>query len=73
MSCGKLGSLPSISRSQQGLILSKYDYFYYIFETAGPFATKLDLIVQHHKPECPVGKLGHCIQGEGHSESLECK
>ena len=28
----------------------KYDYFYYIFQTAGPFATKRDLIVQHYKP-----------------------
>ena len=56
MPCGKLGSLSSMSRSQRGLICSKYDYFYYIFLTTGPFATKRDLIVQHHKPECPVGE-----------------
>ena len=28
--------------------------FYCVSETAGPFATKLGLIVQHHKPECHV-------------------
>ena len=26
-------------------------------QTAGRFATKLGLIVQHFKPECPVGKM----------------
>ena len=41
---------------------SKYDYFYYTFQTAGPFVTKLSLIVQHHKPECSVEKLGYCLQ-----------
>ena len=33
-----------------------------------PFATRLGLIVQHHKRECPVEKLDYCIQGQGHSE-----
>ena len=28
--------------------------------SGGPFATALGLIV-HHKPECPVQKLGYCI------------
>ena len=49
----------------------KYDYFYYIFQTAGPFATKRDLIVQHYKPECPAAKLGYCVQGQGHNEGLK--
>ena len=31
----------------------QYDCFW-IFQTAGLFATKLGLIVQHHKPQCPV-------------------
>ena len=31
VSCGKIGSLSSKSRSQQRLIQSKYDYFSYIF------------------------------------------
>ena len=34
----------------EGLYDQKHDYFYYIFQTAGPFATKLGLIVQHYKP-----------------------
>ena len=42
--------------------------FYYIFQTAGPFAIKLGLVVQHHMPEHPAEKLDHCIQCQGHSE-----
>ena len=40
--------------------------------TAGPFATKSGLIVQHHKSECPVEKWDYCIQGQGHSEGSKC-
>ena len=29
-----------------------------VFQTAGPVATKLGLIVQHYKPECPAEKIG---------------
>ena len=36
--------------------------------TAGLFATKLDLIVQHQKLECPLEKLDSCVQGQGHSK-----
>ena len=50
----------------------KKDYFYDIFEIAGPFATKLDLIVEHHMPECPVEKWDYCIQDQGHSEGSKC-
>ena len=50
----KNGSLSSKLRSERGLVKSKDDYFYYIFETTRPFATKLSVIVQYHKPECPV-------------------
>ena len=46
----------------------KFDYFYYIFQTAGPFAIKLSLVVQHYKPEWAVVKLGYRVQGQGHSE-----
>ena len=42
--------------------------FYYIFQTAGPFATKLGVVVQHYKLECPAEKLDYCVQGQGHSE-----
>ena len=31
------------------------------------------LIVQHHKPECPVEKWDYCIQGQGHSEGSNCQ
>ena len=44
------------------------DYFYYVFQTASPVATKLGLLVQHHKPECPAEKLDYCAQGQGHTE-----
>ena len=36
--------------------------------TAGPFATKLSLIVQHHKLQCPAGKWDYFVQGQGHNE-----
>ena len=39
LSCKKIGLLFARSRSQQGLIGSNYDSFYYIFWTADPFAT----------------------------------
>ena len=48
----------------------KYDYFHYIFQTAGPFATKLGLILQYYKPYCPAEKMDYCVQGQGHSEDL---
>ena len=37
------------------------------------FASKLGLIVQHHKPECPVEKWDYCVQGQVHSKGLECQ
>ena len=51
-------SLSSRSRSWRGLIWSKYDSFYSIFWTADSSATKFDLMIHHHKPECPVKKIG---------------
>ena len=59
------------SRSQQELIWSKYDIFYYIFWTADPFATKLGLIVLHLKPECLMMKLDCCVQD--HSKISKCQ
>ena len=72
VSCRKVGSLSSMSRSQQGFIWSKYDYFYYIFWAAGQFATKLCLIILHHKAECSVEKLDHCALCQGPSEVSKC-
>ena len=43
---------------QWGLIWSKYDSFCYIFWTVDFLATKLGLMICHHKPECPVEKTG---------------
>ena len=44
-----------------------------VFQTAGPVATKLGLIVQHYKPECPAEKLDYCAQDQGHTEGKECQ
>ena len=45
------------SRSQWGLIWSKYDSFYNIFWTVDSLATKLCLMIHHHKPEYPMKKI----------------
>ena len=50
--------LSSRSRSQRGLIWSKYEPFYYIFWTVDSLATKLCPMIHYHKPECPVKKIG---------------
>ena len=52
-----IGLLFSRSRSQQGLIWSKYDSLHYIFWTADPFATKLCLMVHYHKPRVSYGEI----------------
>ena len=78
VSCGNLllllllSSTSSRSRSQRGFIWSKYDSFYYIFWTIDSLATKLDLMIHNHKPECLVKKLDYCIQDQGHSERSKC-
>ena len=61
------------SKSLQELIWSKYDNFYCIFWNAYPFATKLGLIVQYHKPECFMEKLDCCVQGQGHRKISKCQ
>ena len=61
VSCKKIRFLFSRSRSQQGLVWSKYDSFYYIFLIADPCATKLGFIVHYHKPECLTKKLDCCV------------
>ena len=53
--------------------ISKYDYFCCIFKTTGQFATKLGLIVQHHKLKCPVKKRDYYGQGQGHNRGLKCQ
>ena len=63
----------SMSRSQQGLIESNFDYLRCTFQTADWFATKFGLTVWHHKQECPVEKLDYCIQGQGPSKGSKCQ
>ena len=60
--------LSSRPRSQQWLIWWKYGSFYNIIWTVDSLATKLGLMIHHQKPECPMTKIGYCIQGQGHSE-----
>ena len=62
--------LSSRSRSQRGLILSKYYSDYYIFWTADSLATRHGLMIGHHRPERLVEKLDYCSQG--HSEGSKC-
>ena len=64
----KIGHYLQCQGHSQNLCIQNKTYFYYIFQTAGPFATKLGVVVQHYKPECPVEKLDYCVQGQGHSE-----
>ena len=71
--CRMICLLFSRSRSQQGLIWSKYDSFYHVFWIANSFATKLGLIVHYHKPECLMKKLECCVQGQGHGKISECQ
>ena len=66
--------LSSRSRSQRGLILSKYYSDYYIFWTADLLATRRGLMIGYHRPERLVKtKMNYCIQGQGHSEGSKCR
>ena len=48
--------LSSRSRSQRGLVWSKYDSFYFNFVTADSLASRLGLIIYHRKTKCLVKK-----------------
>ena len=69
----KIRLLFSRSRSQQGLVLTKYDSFYFIFWIADPFAIKLGLMARYHKPEYHMKKLDYCVQGQGHGKIEKCQ
>ena len=73
VSCKSVGLLFSSSRSQQRLMWSDYDSFYYIFGTADPSATRLGSIVHYHKPECLMKKLDIWVQAQGHSNIFNCQ
>ena len=49
--------LSSRSRSQWGLIWSKYIFFYYIIWTVDSLASKPGLMIHHQKSECLVKKV----------------
>ena len=69
----KKSLLSSRSRSQRRLMWSTYDSDYYSFWTADSLATRLGLMVDHHKPECFVKKMDYCVQGQGLSEGSRCR
>ena len=54
-------------------IIKIWLFLLYLLSSAGRFATKLGLIIQHHKPECPVQNLDYYIQGQGHSKGSKCQ
>ena len=65
------GVLSSRSRSQQGLIWLKYDY--YIFWIVNSSKTKLGLMIHHCTPECLTKKkMDYFIQGQVYSEESKC-
>ena len=41
-----------------------------ISRTAQPFVSILDKVVYDHEPECQAGKLGCCLEGQGHRVGL---
>ena len=53
----KLFAVFKVKRSQWGLIWWKYDSFYCIFWTFDSSATKLGLMMHHHKLECLVKNI----------------
>ena len=67
--CKRISLLFSRSRSQQRLIWSKYDSFYYICRSADQFASKLGFMVHYCKPVCLREKLDWC-QGQQNSKML---
>ena len=63
-----IGSLCSRSMSQQRLNLNiSINVSLDIIWIAEPFVTKPSMVIYHYKPECHVQKMGHCLQGQGHS------
>ena len=68
MSCKiKWGAIFNVTVTVTACII-KHDCFYYIFLTNDSFATKLNVIVDHHKPKCSAKILDCCIQDQGDSK-----
>ena len=49
---------------------SWYDCFYCVFPTSGPIVSKLCLMGDHHKADCPnyCERSLRCVQVQGHNE-----
>ena len=60
---GQSNSETNIIKMSSSFFLSLFlnFFFYHIYSTAGPFAVKLGLMVQHHKPECLVKRMDCCV------------
>ena len=58
----------NIKVTERVYVIKIWLFFYCIFWTNDPFATRCSLMVHHRKPECLVRKLDCCVQGQGHSE-----
>ena len=63
MSCRKLVHCVQCQGHSEGL-LNQNMTISVVSTTAGLFATRLGLIVQHYKWECRVEKWDYCIQGQ---------
>ena len=63
----KNGTLSSTSRSQRGLMQSKYDFLLYLLNCR-PFAMKRGLIVQQQKLKCSVGKKKKLLRSRSRSQ-----
>ena len=45
-----------------------YDYFLLYLLNCWSVCNQTWLLVQHHKPECPLQDLDYCVHGQGHSK-----
>ena len=72
MSCKRIGLLCSSQGHSNGSYGQSMTVLTVSTELLILFAAKVGLIVQHHKPECPVEKWDYCVQGQGHSKVSKC-
>ena len=70
VSCGKLVHCLECQGHSEGLSNQNMTVFTLFSKLLVCLQT--DVVVQHHKPECPVEKWDYCVQGLGHSEGSKC-
>ena len=63
----RIALLWSKSRSQKRFRIPVNVHLDDISSAAGPFLTKLGLVMQHHEPKCHARRLVCCLQVQGHS------